>query len=142
MSRKKKNLQKRLSKRNHSKWARWYVENHEEELDKILQDKYGLELNYTQEEKIIFIKSILAAYWKMITTVLFVRRSEIYWQRIIEDNKKNLVIAFLMDKENRAARLNYEERGKQFRSTLPEVERGNDSTNPEGEDGVEDKDEV
>ena len=47
----------------------------------MLKEKYGLELKFTKREKELFIKQILKAYWKMITTTLFTNNEEIYWAR-------------------------------------------------------------
>lgn len=105
-------LQQRLSKRNHNKWARWYVENHEKDLDEKLMIRFGIKLKLNKRKKEKFIKDILVAYWKSIRAVTFINRNELYWSRKNIDKKGELLLAFLIDKNNYAARLKFEENGK------------------------------
>ena len=102
-------MQKRLSKRNHNKWARWYVENYEQDLDEKLMIRFGIKLKLNKRQKEILIKDILKAYWKAIRAVTFINRNELYWSRKNINNKGELLFAFLVDKNNYAARLKFEE---------------------------------
>lgn len=115
--RKRKALQQRIALRNHNKWARWYIENHVEELDELLFEKYGLELNLTTRQKETFIKNILAAVWKSIHNVTFANRNELYWCRRV-NGKGELVLAILVEPENlhvrRKFKKSYEQRKRKL----------------------------
>jgi hypothetical protein len=119
-------LQRRLSKRNHNKWARWYVETHEKDLDEKLMIRFGIKLNLNKRKKEEFIKNILKAYWKSIRAVTFSNRNELYWSRRNINNKGELLFAFLVDKNNYAARLKFEEN---YAKRKIELDGNNDISN-------------
>jgi hypothetical protein len=122
--RKRKALQRKIALRNHNKWARWYIENHVEELDELLFDKYGLELKLTTRQKEKFIKDVLTAVWKSIHNVTFANRNELYWCRRV-NGKGELVFAILVEPENlhvrRKFKISYEQRKRK-------LEEDNDSS--------------
>jgi len=93
-------------------------------LDEDLYEKYGIELDMTSREKEKFIKEVLKSYWKSIHAVTFKKNCELYWSRW-KDNKKRLVLAFLVDADNllirRKFKTDYEQRKRK-------LERDNDSS--------------
>lgn len=77
---KKYRLQQKFAKRNSEKYARWFIENHEETLEKALQEKHQMSLKgMTENQKIEMVKNILIQVWKSILHVLYVERAEVYW---------------------------------------------------------------